>query len=428
MAKNAENRDLASSMLNDESHAKTNKQSLIAGKRSWADEVEQSELTQKRNNIPFSGPKFLIVSLTNKDLPLSKASPFLIQKGLEGIGGQPKSVKKLRSGDILIEVQTAIQAKSFLIAKTLGTIPITVSPHKTLNTSRGVISEPDLLNCSEEEIKTELAPQNVINVKRITIRRNENIIQTKHLILTFNSPDLPKYVTAGYLNCSIRPYIPNPMRCFQCQRFGHSKVSCRGQETCSNCSEIGHKYTECSNDSKCVNCQGSHPSNSKLCPKWVLEKQIQTIKIKNNVPYPEARKIVINSQPTNKPTYAAVTKNVMKSVETQTDIKNPSKPILNRNSSVSSTIQSKTNTKETISKVQSTNSAATIIKKRNDIKKKLLKQKLKRQNENCSSDEERSVSDTSMDATMEVEPGMESPPHLHPKINKNSGTKIFSAS
>jgi len=60
--------------------------------------------------------------------------------------------------------------------------------------------------------------------------------------------------------------------------------------------------------------------------------------------------------------------------------------------------------------------------------KRIVETEREGEKENCSSDEERSVSDTSMDATMEVEPGMESPPHLHPKINKNSGTKIFSAS
>jgi len=264
-------------------------------KRSWADQVEQIELIQKKLNSPFKGPKYLIMTSPNNEL--AKASPFLIQKGLLGIGGSPKTVKKLRSGDILIEVTSQVQAKSFLSAKIIGNIPITIKEHATLNSSRGVISESDLLNCSEDEIKTELTDQGVISVKRITIKRENNIISTKHLILTFNSPDLPKYVAAGYLNCSVRPYIPNPMRCFKCQRFGHSKTSCRGQETCSRCSEPGHNFSECSKEPICVNCKGSHTANSKSCPKWILEKKIQETKIKNNISYPEARNIVISSQP-----------------------------------------------------------------------------------------------------------------------------------
>lgn len=128
-------------------------------------------------------------------------------------------MKKLRSGDLLIEVATALQAKSLLLAKSIANIEIKVTPHATLNTSRGVISEIDLVNCTEEERKTELSEQGILNVKRITIKKDNNIIPTKHLILTFNSSVLPKNVTTGYLNCSVRPYIPNPLRCFKCQNM-----------------------------------------------------------------------------------------------------------------------------------------------------------------------------------------------------------------
>ena len=312
------------------SNSKTKSNSQSKTKRSWADEVEQAEIIQKKLNVPFTGPRFLVLSAPNQDL--SKVSPFLIQKGLQGIGGSPKSVKKLRSGDLLIEVTTPTQVKSFLSAKAIGHIEIKVTAHSTLNASRGVISEIDLINCTEEEIKSELSDQGVVNVKRITIKRDNNIIPTKHLILTFNTSTLPKYVIAGYLNCSIRPYVPNPMRCFKCQKFGHTKTSCRGQETCSRCGETGHPFTECSKEPKCINCQGSHSANSKNCPKWVLEKQIQSIKVKNNVSYPEARKIAQTTQPTNKTTYAAATKKSVKSIETQTTISVPPNRIYKRRS------------------------------------------------------------------------------------------------
>ncbi|GFV53003.1 uncharacterized protein TNCV_989831 [Trichonephila clavipes] len=60
--------------------------------------------------------RFLILSLPyNK---MSRKSPFAIQKALKGIGGDPKSVKKLRSGDLLIEIVSALQSKSFLLVKT----------------------------------------------------------------------------------------------------------------------------------------------------------------------------------------------------------------------------------------------------------------------------------------------------------------------
>ncbi|GFW40984.1 uncharacterized protein TNCV_4089831 [Trichonephila clavipes] len=68
---------------------------------------------------------------------MSKISPFAIHKTLIGIGGEPKSVKRLRSGDLHIETISDLQTKSFLLAKTFFNSSVTVSPHKTLNSCRG---------------------------------------------------------------------------------------------------------------------------------------------------------------------------------------------------------------------------------------------------------------------------------------------------
>ncbi|GFV21163.1 RNA-directed DNA polymerase from mobile element jockey [Trichonephila clavipes] len=171
--------------------------------------------------------RFLIISLTNNEI--SKVSPFAVQKALIGIGGEPKSVKRLRSGDLFVETNSALQTESFLLAKSFLNSPVTISPHKTLNSCCGIISETDLLSTPDEEIREGFSSQGVIQVRRITIKKDSTRIPTKHLILTFNSPILPTNIKAGYLNCRIRPYIPNPLRCFKCQRFGHSQNSCRGQ-------------------------------------------------------------------------------------------------------------------------------------------------------------------------------------------------------
>ncbi|GFU61345.1 uncharacterized protein TNCV_3544731 [Trichonephila clavipes] len=235
--------------------------------------------------------RFLIVSLPNNDMSIK--SPFAIQKALIGIGGEPKSVKRLRSGHLLIETTSALQTKSFLLAKSFLNSPVNVFPHKSLNSCRGVISEPDLLGTSDSEILEGFSDQGVTQVRRITIKKDSTIVPTKHLILTFNSPKLPNTIKAGYLNCKIRPYIPNPLRCFKCQRFGHSQASCRGQLTCSRCASVGHSSTDCTLEPKCVNCTQSHPSDSKLCQKWKIEKQIQEIKINKNISYFEARRLIV---------------------------------------------------------------------------------------------------------------------------------------
>ncbi|GFW20515.1 putative RNA-directed DNA polymerase from transposon BS [Trichonephila clavipes] len=134
---------------------------------------------------------------------MSSKSPFGIQKALIGIGGEPKSVKRLRSGDLLIETLSALQTKSFLLAKTFLNSSVTISPHKTLNSCHGIISKPDLLTTPEAEILEGFSNQGVIQVRRITIKKDKAVIPTKHIILTFSSPTLPQAIKAGYLNYKI---------------------------------------------------------------------------------------------------------------------------------------------------------------------------------------------------------------------------------
>ncbi|GBO08446.1 hypothetical protein AVEN_220338-1 [Araneus ventricosus] len=179
-------------------------------------------------------------------------------------------------------------------------------PHLSLNTSKGVITCGSLLNFTNEEITQELTGQGVKDVRRINIRRDGELLPTKHFILTFNTPRLPEYIKAGYVLCSVRPYIPNPLRCFKCQRFGHSKINCRWTLICARCAVAGHESTGCTAVEKCVNCQGNHTSFSRSCPKWELEKEIVTTKFKNNISFPEARRLVKALTPIEGKSYASV--------------------------------------------------------------------------------------------------------------------------
>ena len=92
----------------------------------------------------------------------------------------------------------------------LSPFAIKVTPHSSLNSCKGVIRSRDLEGVSEEEICENLTSQGVVGVKRINLRRNNELVPTNTLILTFNSPTLPNSVKAGYLNIPVVPYIPNP--------------------------------------------------------------------------------------------------------------------------------------------------------------------------------------------------------------------------
>ncbi|GFW76258.1 putative RNA-directed DNA polymerase from transposon BS [Trichonephila clavipes] len=102
---------------------------------------------------------------------MSNKSPFAINKALIGIGGEPKLVKSLRYGNLLIETTSFLLAKSFLNE------PVSLILHKTLNSCRGVISEPGLLTTPEPEVLEEFSNQGVIQVRRITIKKTQHLFQ-----------------------------------------------------------------------------------------------------------------------------------------------------------------------------------------------------------------------------------------------------------
>ncbi|XP_055944610.1 uncharacterized protein LOC129975572 [Argiope bruennichi] len=254
----------------------------------------------KPKSAPFGG--------LQKSVTFHNVSPFLVEKAISGALGSVTSTRKLRSGDLLVEVNSRKQAQQILKLTSLSTIAVSVSPHTTLNTSKGVITCGELFNDTLEKITHELKPEGVTHVRHISIWRDGQLLPTKHFILTFNRPKLPERVKVCYMKLAIRPYIPNPLRCFQCQRFGHSKSNCRGTLTCARCAEKGHDSQQCSAEEKCVNCKDNHSSFSRSCERWILEKQIVSVKFKEDIPYPEARRKVIAQTPTPGLTYASATK------------------------------------------------------------------------------------------------------------------------
>lgn len=281
------------------------------------------------NTCSYDQPKFLVLH-ADDDSKLTTLSPFLVSKAILGMAGNVRNTKKLPSGDLLVETATPAQSQNLLKTKMLAHIPITVTPHTTLNSTKGVIYCPDLIPIEDDEIKTELASQGVSDVHRITTKIDGKTKSTPLFILTFCKTSLPNEIMIGYLCVKTRPYIPNPLRCFRCQRFGHGTAACRGTPTCNKCGSVKHASDTCiAVHKKCVNCEGEHEAYSKKCPKWLQEKEIQRVKVLENLSYGEARRRVHNIMPPRPSTSYASAAAPVKSYNTiaiQTTISLPEKP------------------------------------------------------------------------------------------------------
>ena len=72
-------------------------------------------------------PMFLVVESTSDDLPLSKLSPFAVQKGFQAVAGTLKSIKRLRDVSFLVECARKSQAMGLLKTTRFVDRPVRVS-------------------------------------------------------------------------------------------------------------------------------------------------------------------------------------------------------------------------------------------------------------------------------------------------------------
>ena len=147
----------------------------------------------------------------------------------------------------------------------------------------------------ETEIVDYLKEQGVTACTRFTIKKDHETVETNTLLLTFNTVDVPKSLKIFYRIVPVDMYVPNPLRCFNCQRFGHHESNCPVDigSVCEKCGTGGHDHhtSSCKNKPKCVNCGKEHLSRSNTCEIWKKEKEIMKIKATKNVTYLEAKKL-----------------------------------------------------------------------------------------------------------------------------------------
>ncbi|XP_017462712.1 PREDICTED: uncharacterized protein LOC108356090, partial [Rhagoletis zephyria] len=230
------------------------------------------------------------MSRTNSNQTLSNTSPFLIKKVIDATcGSEIEECKKTKNGQILIKTKNNLQANKLttLIALDNNT-SIEITQHKTLNHSKGVIYCNDLRGLQEDYILSELDTQNVIEVKKILKKSDYELIETGLIILTFETTNLPSEIRIGYEKVNVWPYIPLPLKCNNCLRYGHTAKICKAERTCANCASNYHLNDDmeekCKNEEACINCirQLQQPTNhiatDKKCPIFLKQKEIQAIK------------------------------------------------------------------------------------------------------------------------------------------------------
>ena len=234
----------------------------------------------------FNFSKFLVIE-SEEAKPITSLSPFIIEKQIESLIGTPKSVKKLKNELLLVGTSRAGQADSLLKINKFFNMKVSVSEHNSLNKSRGIIKDRTLKGETEENIVEYLALQGVIACKRFRIKKDNVQVDTNTLFLTFNTTTLPQNIKIFYRTVPVEQFIPNPLRCFNCQKFGHHEDYCK--LTDAVICESKHTSSICQRPFKCVNYGKEHSARSTECEVWKREKEIMRIKTIRKITYFETK-------------------------------------------------------------------------------------------------------------------------------------------
>ena len=243
-------------------------------------------------NVDRYWDRFLVLS--GNDERFNKLSAIALFKAVNQLIGEPEDARRMADGSILVKTGNRNQSQSLLSLAHVHDAAVKVQPHRTLNTCKGTIVSRESLSCTDIELREWFEERHVVDVKRIPLKQQP----LELLILTFRGNFLPHKVSVGFEKCRVRTYIPNPRRCFKCQKYGHVTRTCRGQQKCARCGDENHEHTSdspCTKEPHCVNCGREHPSYDRSCPVWIREKEVQKLKVEKDVSFPQARRLVEQS-------------------------------------------------------------------------------------------------------------------------------------
>lgn len=276
---------------------------------------------QSRKDGAQRFPRYFLIAAADVKKPMTRISPTKGLHVLKSLVGTVEKVIRQQNGNLIVGLQRPGQVRNLMDTKEINGIPCVVSSFQQMNSKKGVIRCSALRDIPEEEIAEDLSSEGVIAARKLYFTKDGRKLTSNTVILTFDGSVLPKQIKAGYLNLKVEPYIPNPLRCFNCNRFGHPRDKCKRKACCARCGKEDHEDDKmCAESPHCVNCKGDHQAYSRDCPIFLEEKSIQRLRVTENLSFPEARQRIRPSPSQPGMSYSSVVKKTMSSIATQVDM------------------------------------------------------------------------------------------------------------
>ena len=133
----------------------------------------------------------------------------------------------MKNGDLLIKVADSKTAEKFLKQTHIDCIPVKITLHKILNIIQDRIFSRKMINTPQEELLDGLKELKVVDIHKMAKREGEKLVAIGTAITTFDLINRPEKIKLGWELVNVDEFMPNPIRCLNCQRLGQTKKRCR---------------------------------------------------------------------------------------------------------------------------------------------------------------------------------------------------------
>ena len=208
----------------------------------------------------------VIISLTSEPKTFNKLGcadrTRLINKLVEKVGQLKPGTKWAERGDLFVYPSISDQKHAILALTSIMEFTISCALPRQDNDLKGVISKVPAIY-TDDELLENLQDQGVLEVRRfVTTGAGGESIRLLSVSLTFDRnqmAQLPAEVRVVGEMFRVRPYIPSPMQCKWCWKFGHTKNRCPDAEKKPCCRRCAGPHElnqgDCRNKTCCPNCQ-----------------------------------------------------------------------------------------------------------------------------------------------------------------------------
>ena len=240
-------------------------------------------------SVPKGYARWLTVKQVGGDTPISEVSCFKVRSFLESIGVSGVYSVDRKTGSLDIHVRNAGDSARLLQCTTFCGLTVTVEPHISLNSSKGVVRSEEFRFVDAEEMES---IPGVLKAEPILVKRDKKRIKSGTWILTFDTPVCPGHIDVCWLRVRVSTFVPKPLRCFKCQRFGHKGTKCKSKfDRCIQCG-APERHENCQRENKCSNCLGAHSASDKSCKVYIETQQILRHQAENGGTFANSRSVL----------------------------------------------------------------------------------------------------------------------------------------